>query len=116
MPRAERTGSTRPERRPGSRRRAPAVTTILLVRHGTTTTTGKELPGRAPGLHLADEGRRQADDVAARIGLLAHPPAPAAPAEPAGNGSRGTAGDGSEAPAKPQAPRGLPIAAVYASP
>src|SRR5215468_9959616 len=104
MPRAERTGSTRPERRPGSRRRAPAVTTI-----------GKELPGRAPGLHLADEGRRQADDVAARIRLLAHPPAPPAPTEPSGNGSRGAAGDGPEAakPKAPAAPRGPPIAAVY---
>src|SRR5262245_47260312 len=116
MPRAERTGSTRPDRRPGSRRRAPAVTTILLVRHGPTPTTGKELPGRAPGLHLADEGRRQADAVAARIRLLAHPPAPPAPAEPSGNGSRDAADDGTEA-AKAKAPRrGLPIAAVYASP
>jgi broad specificity phosphatase PhoE len=44
---------------------------ILLVRHGTTTTTGKALPGRAPGLHLADSGRAQADAVAARIAALA---------------------------------------------
>ncbi len=28
------------------------------------------LPGRAPGLHLSDEGRRQADAVARRIGAL----------------------------------------------
>ena len=28
-----------------------APTLILYVRHGTTTTTGKVLPGRAPGLH-----------------------------------------------------------------
>jgi broad specificity phosphatase PhoE len=118
MPRADRTSATRPERRPGSRRRAPSITTILLVRHGTTTTTGKELPGRAPGLHLADEGRRQADDVAARIRLLAHPPAPPVAAEPAGNGSRAAAAEGAEAakPKAPAPPRGLPIAAVYASP
>jgi probable phosphoglycerate mutase len=45
---------------------------VLLVRHGTTTTTGKALPGRAPGLHLADSGRAQADAVAARIAALAH--------------------------------------------
>jgi probable phosphomutase (TIGR03848 family) len=45
-------------------------TTVLFVRHGATATTGKILPGRAPGLHLADEGRRQADAVADRIGTL----------------------------------------------
>ena len=43
---------------------------MLLVRHGQTPTTGKVLPGRAPGLHLADEGRRQADAAAERIGAL----------------------------------------------
>jgi probable phosphoglycerate mutase len=43
---------------------------VLLVRHGRTPTTGKVLPGRAPGLHLADEGRAQADAVAERIGSL----------------------------------------------
>jgi probable phosphoglycerate mutase len=40
---------------------------ILLVRHGSTATTGTELPGRASGLHLSDAGRAQADAVAARI-------------------------------------------------
>ena len=45
-------------------------TTVLLVRHGQTPTTGKVLPGRAKGLHLADEGRRQADVAAERIGEL----------------------------------------------
>lgn len=45
-------------------------TTILLVRHGQTPTTGKILPGRAKGLSLADEGRRQADVAAQRIGEL----------------------------------------------
>jgi probable phosphomutase (TIGR03848 family) len=42
-------------------------TTILLVRHGQTNSTGKVLPGRAAGLHLADAGRRQAEHAAARI-------------------------------------------------
>lgn len=42
----------------------------MLVRHGTTPTTGATLPGRAPGLHLAAEGRAQADAVAERIGDL----------------------------------------------
>jgi len=44
---------------------------VLLVRHGRTPTTGKVLPGRAPGLHLSDEGLAQADAVAERIGRLA---------------------------------------------
>jgi Histidine phosphatase superfamily (branch 1) len=71
MPRAERTATTRPDRRTTRRRRAPTATVVLLVRHGTTETTGKELPGRAPGLHLSDTGRRQADDLAARIAGVA---------------------------------------------
>lgn len=43
------------------------VTRILLIRHGTTPTTGTELPGRAPGLHLAERGREQARGVADRL-------------------------------------------------
>ncbi len=43
---------------------------MLLVRHGQTPTTGASLPGRAPGLHLADTGRAQADAAAARIARL----------------------------------------------
>jgi probable phosphoglycerate mutase len=43
---------------------------ILLVRHGSTATTGTELPGRASGLHLSDTGRAQAEAVAARIAAL----------------------------------------------
>jgi probable phosphoglycerate mutase len=42
----------------------------MLVRHGSTATTGRELPGRASGLHLSDAGRAQAEAVAARIGAL----------------------------------------------
>ena len=45
-------------------------TTVLLVRHGRTPTTGKVLPGRARGLHLAEEGRRQAEAAAERIASL----------------------------------------------
>jgi probable phosphomutase (TIGR03848 family) len=45
-------------------------TTILLVRHGQTNSTGKVLPGRAAGLHLADAGRSQAERAAARIAEL----------------------------------------------
>ena len=35
-----------------------------------TPTTGRVLPGRARGLHLSDEGRRQAEAVAKRIAVL----------------------------------------------
>lgn len=52
------------------RRKPPAATLVLLVRHGTTSTTGTVLPGRAPGLHLAEEGRAQAEAVARRIAGL----------------------------------------------
>lgn len=45
----------------------PASTLILLVRHGQTPTTGKVLPGRASGLHLAEAGVQQAFAVAERI-------------------------------------------------
>jgi probable phosphoglycerate mutase len=45
-------------------------TTVLLVRHGQTATTGRVLPGRAPGLHLSDDGRRQADAAARRIAKI----------------------------------------------
>jgi len=48
----------------------PRPTLILFVRHGHTPTTGKLLPGRAPGLHLSDDGRAQADAVAERIARL----------------------------------------------
>ena len=45
----------------------PTGTRVILVRHGQTPTTGKTLPGRAPGLHLSDTGRSQARAVADRI-------------------------------------------------
>jgi probable phosphoglycerate mutase len=47
-----------------------APTVILLVRHGQTPTTGKLLPGRAPGLHLAEAGQQQAQRAAERIAAL----------------------------------------------
>jgi probable phosphoglycerate mutase len=47
---------------------------VLLVRHGSTPTTGKLLPGRAAGLHLADKGRAQAEVAAERIGALTRRP------------------------------------------
>lgn len=48
----------------------PPSTLVLLVRHGQTATTGTLLPGRAPGLHLADTGRQQAARAAERIAEL----------------------------------------------
>ena len=62
MPRASKKAPAAPS--------GPKPTLVLLVRHGQTPTTGASLPGRAPGLHLADTGRAQADAVAARIGAL----------------------------------------------
>lgn len=50
------------------------VTTIWLVRHGVTGSTGKILPGRAPGLHLSDAGHAQAKVAAARLSELTTPP------------------------------------------
>jgi probable phosphomutase (TIGR03848 family) len=51
---------------PGGRDGAVAV----LVRHGRTPTTGSVLPGRAKGLHLAEEGRAQAEAVARALSGL----------------------------------------------
>jgi len=50
-----------------ARRKLPKPTTIAFVRHGQTPTTGKILPGRAKGLHLADRGVAQAEAAAARL-------------------------------------------------
>jgi len=44
------------------------------VRHGRTPTTGKVLPGRAPGLHLSADGVAQAEAAAERISALGRPP------------------------------------------
>lgn len=99
---------------------------ILLVRHGTTTTTGKELPGRAPGLHLAESGQRQAAQVAERIvaATRPRPPAPDGTTSADGNGADGNGsrdgaahpGPGSTPAADPASPQGSGVAAVYASP
>ncbi len=48
----------------------PKVTTVYLVRHGRTPSTGKVLPGRAKGLNLSEEGRAQAQAAAERIAEL----------------------------------------------
>jgi probable phosphoglycerate mutase len=51
-------------------RKAPHGTLVLLVRHGATPTTGKVMPGRAPGLHLSEAGQAQAAAVAERFATL----------------------------------------------
>lgn len=43
------------------------MTLLLFVRHGTTDLTGKRLYGRSPGVHLSEDGRRQAEAVARRL-------------------------------------------------
>jgi probable phosphomutase (TIGR03848 family) len=57
-----------------SPRRPPSSAVALFVRHGSTPTTGKVLPGRAPGLHLSDEGRKQAVATAERITAIKRRP------------------------------------------
>ena len=65
----------RPRPAPTSRSTSKAKsTTILLVRHGVTATTGKVLPGRAAGLHLSAKGVEQADVAAQRLANLAAAP------------------------------------------
>lgn len=46
------------------------MTTVLLVRHGQTPTTGRVLPGRAKDLHLGDVGIAQAERAGERIAAL----------------------------------------------
>jgi probable phosphomutase (TIGR03848 family) len=46
------------------------VTTVLLVRHGLTATTGHVLTGWTPGIPLDDRGRAQAAALAARLAAL----------------------------------------------
>ncbi len=57
-------------RTPRSTRAATKPTLVLFVRHGQTPTTGTTLPGRAPGLHLAEAGVAQAQAAAERIAPL----------------------------------------------
>ena len=48
----------------------PRPTLVLFVRHGQTPTTGKVLPGRAPGLHLSEKGQKQAQAAAEVLATL----------------------------------------------
>jgi broad specificity phosphatase PhoE len=114
---AVRTSGPEPREAPRrTRGRRPGPTVIVLVRHGTTATTGQELPGRAPGLHLSDRGREQAERVARRIAAMA------GVAPPAAASVNGHERKNDEEPAKPPRARrrnaagGPSVAAVYASP
>ncbi len=54
-----------------TRSKAAARTTVVcFVRHGTTPTTGKVLPGRARGLHLSEQGHAEADRAGERLARL----------------------------------------------
>lgn len=47
------------------------MTTVVLVRHATTSTTGKRLYGQSPGHDLDERGQRQAEAAAERLRGLA---------------------------------------------
>jgi len=96
-----------------SARPAPVPPTLVLfVRHGTTPTTGQVLPGRAPGLHLAEGGRAQADAVAGRLASwLTAGPTPGTSA-PVPTGRRA----GTAPRRGPSGPRRPAVAAIYSSP
>ncbi len=46
------------------------ITQLLLIRHGLTDWVGHRLPGWTPGIHLSEEGRRQAKALAQRLASL----------------------------------------------
>jgi probable phosphoglycerate mutase len=49
---------------------SPRPTTLVLVRHAVTEQTGPMLTGRAPGVDLSDDGRKQAKELADRLADL----------------------------------------------
>ena len=48
----------------------PVSTRLVLARHAVTAQTGPLLSGRAPGIDLSDEGRRQAEALGRRLAGL----------------------------------------------
>jgi probable phosphoglycerate mutase len=46
------------------------VPLLLLIRHALTEATGRRLSGRTPGIHLSEEGRRQAEQLAERLATV----------------------------------------------
>ena len=55
---------------PTTRRKPARPTVVCFVRHGTTATTGKVLPGRVRGLHLSEQGRGEAARAAEAFASL----------------------------------------------
>ncbi len=49
---------------------APVTMRLVLARHAVTAQTGPLLTGRAPGVDLSDEGRRQAEALGERLARL----------------------------------------------
>jgi len=49
------------------RKKPHPTTVVLLVRHGLTPTTGKEIPAPAPGPALSEAGKAQAEEAAQMI-------------------------------------------------
>jgi probable phosphomutase (TIGR03848 family) len=97
----------------GARPKPPPPTLVIFVRHGTTPTTGQVLPGRAPGLHLSDVGKAQAETVAERLATwVSAGPAPGT-ANPEATSARGAGRAPRRAPSGPKRPT---VAAVYCSP
>ncbi|MGH2606746.1 MAG: histidine phosphatase family protein, partial [Anaerolineales bacterium] len=43
------------------------MTLLYLIRHGENEWVGKRLPGWAPGLHLNERGREQAERLAGEL-------------------------------------------------
>src|ERR1700735_1163021 len=79
-------------------------TLVIFVRHGTTPTTGQVLPGRAPGLHLNDVGKAQAETVAERLATwVSAGPAPGT-ANPEATTARGAGRAPRRAPSGPKRP------------
>ncbi len=54
----------------GAAPEAPKPTMLVLVRHAVTAQTGPMLTGRAPGVDLSDDGRKQAAALADRLADL----------------------------------------------
>jgi probable phosphomutase (TIGR03848 family) len=55
---------------PAARGYPSPVALLLLIRHAVTQATGRRLSGRTPGIHLSEEGRRQAEQLAGRLATL----------------------------------------------
>jgi probable phosphoglycerate mutase len=45
-------------------------TVLLLVRHATNDFVGRAIAGRAPGVHLNEEGKREARELASRLSTI----------------------------------------------